>query len=85
MRIAINLLFPIMPTKIKDIYSMIGLNEQSSKKSMVPGTSLGLFKIPFPKIEQNQNNKKTEDAKMSEDYISIDEFKKVVLRTAKII
>ena len=85
LRIAINLLFPIMPTKIKNIYSMIGLNEQSSKKSMVPGTSLGLFKIPFPKIEQNKNNKKTEDEKMSEDYISIDEFKKVDLRTAKII
>ena len=74
-----------MPKKIKNIYSMIGLNEQSSKKSMVPGTSLGLFKIPLPKIEQNKNNKKTGDEKMSEDYISIDEFKKIDLRTAKII
>ena len=48
---------------------------------MVPGTNLGLFKIPFPKIE----NKKIEDEKMLENYISIDEFKKIDLRTAKII
>ena len=81
LRIAINLLFPIMPKKIKDIYLMLGLNEQNCTKPMVPGTNLGLFKIPFPKIE----NKKIEDEKMLENYISIDEFKKIDLRTAKII
>ena len=84
LRIAINLLFPIMPLKIKDIYYMLGLNEQTAKKPMVPGKSLGLFEIPFPKIEKNEN-KKIEDEKMSENYISIDEFKKIDLRTAKII
>ncbi len=84
LRIAINLLFPIMPLKIKDIYYMLGLNEQTAKKPMVPGKSLGLFEIPFPKIEKNEN-KKIEDKKMSENYISIDEFKKIDLRTAKII
>ena len=81
LRIAINLLFPIMPKKIKDIYLMLGLNEKNCTKPMVPGTNLGLFKIPFPKIE----NKKIEDEKMLENYISIDEFKKIDLRTAKII
>ena len=50
-----------------------------------PGTLLGVFKIPFPKIEQKKKKLKIKDKNMSEKLISIDEFKKIDLRTAKII
>ena len=85
LRISLNLLDPLMPTKIKKIYKMLGLTKKSAKKTVRPGTLLGVFKIPFPKIEQKKKKLKIKDKNMSEKLISIDEFKKIDLRTAKII
>lgn len=88
--IAAKLLEPVMPTKINEILSAFPLDsENNSWGSLKTGEKLGDFPILFPRIQPAINKPVSDNKKkINEDnlnLISIDEFFKAKLVTAKIL
>ncbi|MFQ6607665.1 MAG: methionine--tRNA ligase [Fidelibacterota bacterium] len=88
LRIALQLLHPIMPLRTAKVLGMIGANVRELKSSwgqLQPGSDLGPFEVPFPRIELNQETELAEEENMTVDLISIEDFTKVDLKTAEIL
>jgi len=93
LRIAARLLHPIMPGKINGLLENLPINETAQNKFnwglLQPGQKLGEFKNLFPRIKTKQPpapKPKEKPQKMEEEnQISIDQFAKLKLRTAKVV
>ena len=92
LRIAATLLQPIMPDKIQTLLKEMPISDNQEKitewGTLKPGAKLGTIPILFPRIQ----TKKHEQAKMKErsktkmeQLISIQDFEKINLITAKVI
>lgn len=95
LRIGLLLLMPIMPARTKRILNMIAAADDDSSGAswggLKPGSRLGEFELPFPRIEleekedKSKKDKTAEEKKMTDGIISIDDFVKVELKTARVI
>lgn len=95
LRIGLLLLMSIMPARTKRILNMIGAADDDSSGAswggLKPGSRLGEFELPFPRIEleekedKSKKDKTAEEKKMTDGIISIDDFVKVELKTARVI
>jgi len=88
LRIALQLLHPIMPVRTAKVLGMIGASVMELKSSwglLKPGSELGDFEVPFPRIELGQETEQKEEEEMSDDHITIDDFAKVELKTAEVV
>jgi len=90
LRLGLQLLHPIMPSRTERILSMIGVNEPDLQNRswgiLQSGSELGEFEVPFPRIEFEEiSQEKIEEEDMSKDGISIEEFAKVELKTAEVV
>lgn len=89
--IAAHLLKPVMPSKIENILAIFPLDSaQDSWGSLISGKSLGKVSILFPRIQDAPKEKTQENKAMPTDtenlnLITIDDFQKVKLITARII
>ena len=99
LRIGLQLLHPIMPSRMDQVLAMIGVTEidfaNHTWGQLKSGTELGKFEIPFPRIDLSVEIKETpedektpdkrEEIEMTGNQISIDEFRKVELKTAEVV
>lgn len=96
LRIGLELLHPIMPVKAENILAMIGAHDpdkpyrgnlsEASWGRLSSGRKLGTFELPFPRIELEPAGGQPEEEErvMVEGIITIEDFKKIRLRTARI-
>ncbi|MFQ6675029.1 MAG: methionine--tRNA ligase [Fidelibacterota bacterium] len=96
LRIALELLHPIMPEKVEKILTTIGALDPGERYrgNLADGSwgrllserELGTFEVPFPRIELQSAVRRPaeEEGKMPEGIITIEEFQKIRLRTARI-
>ncbi|MFQ6615857.1 MAG: methionine--tRNA ligase [Fidelibacterota bacterium] len=94
LRIALELLHPIMPVKCEQILAMIGAVAPSdthrgnladmSWGKLSSGNELGEFELPFPRIELTSAESRKEEGKMTEGIITIEDFQKIQLKTARV-
>lgn len=94
LRIALALLHPIMPVKCEQILSMIGAlkpdepyRENVAEPSwgrLPSGNELGDFEVPFPRIELQPADATKEEREMTEGIITIEDFQKIRLKTARV-
>lgn len=90
LRLGLQLLHPIMPARTKRIMAMMGeIDPDFSNRSwgiLEQGAELGEFEVPFPRIEfKDTSEEKVEEGKMSQDGISIEDFAKIDLKTARVL
>lgn len=95
LRIGLLLLSPIMPVRTARILHMLGAsaddNSGTSWGGLKPGSRLGEFELPFPRIEFEEKkdiskkDKTDEEKQMTDGTISIDDFAKVELKTAQVL
>ncbi|MCH8011207.1 MAG: methionine--tRNA ligase [Candidatus Marinimicrobia bacterium] len=94
LRLGLQLLHPIMPSRTKKMMEMIGVKatdyaDQTWGK-LKSGAKLGRFEAPFPRIEKKKepisiDKKPTEEITMIDNKISFQDFSKVQLKTAKVL
>jgi methionyl-tRNA synthetase len=100
LRIISGLLYPVMPGKMCEIRKAIGLSEKGMEifelktwGKLIPGLKVSDIGSLFPRIEVNKDDtakpaKSAETvtvAVAAEDMITIDDFGKIKLRTAKVL
>jgi len=95
LRIGLLLLSPIMPVRTTCILSMLGIADGDSSDDswggLKPGSRLGEFELPFPRIELEEREDKSKEDKavkekqMTDETISINDFAKVELKTAQVL
>ncbi len=91
LRLAAALLTPIMPAKCAEIRGQLGLAEDAPESvklvwgALRPGTSLGTSETLFPRLKREAAIAPvSEKGAAAEQTVSIDEFARISLRTAKV-
>ncbi|MCK4579629.1 MAG: methionine--tRNA ligase [Candidatus Marinimicrobia bacterium] len=89
LRLALQLLHPVMPTKVDMMRQMIGADEIPLTDfiwgGLRPGTALGEGESPFPRLEKLEAAQPQEAPAKDDGLITFDEFQQADLRIAKII
>lgn len=96
LRVAATLLDPVMPAKMKEIRTVLGVDHLSrviadslAFGQLVPGTKLGAVQPLFPRIDTSKKEKEAPPAAppppADDGCIDLADFAKVQLRTARIV
>jgi methionyl-tRNA synthetase len=93
LRIALQLLSPVMPSRVETMRSMIGANNVPMTlktlflwNQLEPGTPLGEGEAPFPRLDKLEVVTQPEPVEeQPENLVTFDDFQKVDLRIAEVL
>ncbi|UCD38520.1 MAG: methionine--tRNA ligase subunit beta, partial [Fidelibacterota bacterium] len=89
LRIAAQLLHPVMPSRMDLVRRMIGATDIAladlSWGRLKPGTPLETGETPFPRLDKLEVAAQPEPAREPENIVTFDDFQKVDLRIAEVL
>ncbi len=91
LRIVSVILYPIMPTKMRELRQVLGLNDDtltlenaSSFFELEPGTDIRIRQPLFPRLEEKKKAKQAPQASDDDGLISFDDFRRTRLVVAEV-